>query len=283
MSVIKSARQGLEDRISEVAERAYQKYRRAVQPIYGTKGGRPAHVGTCFYLKVNDQPYVITAAHVIDESETSTLYLPLGRRLVAIGGEFACTNIPSGGRQADRYDFAYAAADEAYFTNSERAICIEETDISLNRVSVETHAYMVIGYPRSQNKKLDNAEKTVRPKLWHYYGTGRTVADLYQRLEISGDDHISFKYEEQSRTVEGACVNSIYPRGMSGGPVIDLGAQSPPTDNTTTEAFDGRLSGIFIECYEDTRVLLSVKINLLLEKIRARAGEGASIAPDLIG
>ena len=283
MNLIKSARQGLEDRISETAETAYQKYRRAVQPIYGTKAGVPAHVGTCFFLKVGVERYVVTAAHVVDESENSTLYLPLGRRLVAIGGTFACTNIPIGGRDADHFDFAYAVADEEYFKDLDRVACIEEHDISLNRVSVETHAYMVIGYPRSQNKKPDNAKKTIRPKIWHYYGTGRAVPELYPQLKVTGEDHISIKYEKQSRTAEGERVNSIFPRGMSGGPLIDLSSQAPPSDNAVTAPFNGRLSGILLEHHEEARVLLSVKVNLMLEKIRARIGEGASIAPDISG
>lgn len=281
MSLIKSARQGAEDRISAIAEIAYQKYRRAVQPIYGTKNGSPAHVGTCFFLRVGTQRYVVTAAHVVDESENSTLYLPVGPRLVAIAGAFACTKIPVGGRAADHYDFAYAAADDEYFSDPDRATCIDESDISLNRVSVETHAYMVIGYPRSQNKKFDTAKKSITPKILHYYGTGRRVPELYQRLKLSGEDHISIKYEDQSRTAEGEWVNSIFPRGMSGGPLIDLGAQTPPTDHATTTAFNGRLSGIFLECHEDANILLSVKVNPMVEKIRAGTGEGASIVPDV--
>lgn len=162
MSLIKSATQGLEDRISEVAEVAYQKYHLAVQPIYGTKRESLAHIGTCFFLQVGHQRYVVTAAHVVDESEDSALYLPLGRRMVAIGGEFACTTIPAGGREADHYDFAYAAVGSEYFKDPRTVTCIEETDISLNRVAVEAHAYMVIGYPRSKNKKPDKAKKLRR-------------------------------------------------------------------------------------------------------------------------
>jgi hypothetical protein len=282
VSLITPARQGLEDRISVIAEIAYKKYRRAVQPIYGTKNRSPAHVGSCFFLRVGAQRYVVTAAHVVDESENSTLYLPLGPRLVAIGGAFACTNVPVGGRADDHYDFAYALANDEYFNDPERATCIDETEISLNRVAVPSHAYMVIGYPRSQNKKFYRAKKSITPKIWHYYGTGRDVPELYRRLKLSGEDHISIKYEEQSRTAEGELVNSISARGMSGGPLIDLGPQAPPTDNTT-EPFSGRLSGIFLEHHDDVRILLSVKVNLMQEKIRSHAGEGASIAPDRNG
>lgn len=282
MSLIKSPRQCLEDRISVIAETAYERYRRAVQPIYGTKNGSPAHIGSCFFLRVGAKRYVVTAAHVVDESENSTLYLPLGPRLVAIGGSFACTNVPVGGRSDDHYDFAYALADPEYFVDAERATCIEEADISLNRVAVPSHAYMVIGYPRSQNKKFDTARNSIAPKIWHYYATGRAVLELYHRLNLSGEDHISIRYEEQSRTAEGKWVNSISARGMSGGPLIDLGPQAPPTDNTA-EPFRGRLSGIFLEHHDDVQVLLSVKINLMLEKIRGLDGGGASITPDRAG
>ena len=72
MTLLKAAAQGLEDRITAIAERAYKKYRKAVHPIYGVKGENPAHIGTCFFLKVGAHRYVVTAAHVIDEAETST-------------------------------------------------------------------------------------------------------------------------------------------------------------------------------------------------------------------
>jgi hypothetical protein len=279
VSLIKSARQGIEDRISEVAERAYEKYRQAVLPIYGTKRGTPAHIGTCFFLRVDTQRYVVTAAHVVDESENSTLYIPLGRRLLAIDGMFACTNVPVGGREADHFDFAFAAVSDEYFSGPSGPSCIEASDISLNRVQVETHAYMLIGYPRSKNKKPNSAKKSIRQKIWHYYATGRSVPGLYGRLRLTGDDHICIKYEKRSRTADGEWVNSIFPRGMSGGPLIDLGAQSPPTDTSISELFTGRLSGVFLECYEDENVLLSVKISLLVDRIRAKVAEDARIAP----
>jgi hypothetical protein len=283
MSLIKSATQGIEDRISAIAEAAYEKYRGAVQPIFGTKREIPAHIGTCFFVRVGALRYVVTAAHVFDESQNSTLYLPVGRRLIAIGGTFGCTKVPVGGREADHYDFAFSEVGNQYFTGPRAASWNEESDISLNRVQVETHAYMLVGYPRSKNKKPNNAKKSVRPKIWHYYATGRSASDLYGRLGLTSEDHICIKYEERSRTAEGDWVNSIFPLGMSGGPFIDLGAQSPPTDTSTVELFTGRLSGVFLECYEDEKVLLSVKINLVVDAIRAKLAEGARIAPDLEG
>jgi hypothetical protein len=280
VTLLKAAAQGLEDRITAIAERAYKKYRKAVHPIYGVKGESPAHIGTCFFLKVGAHRYVVTAAHVIDEAESSTLYIPIGRRLAAVNGSFACTSAPSRVRDLDYYDFAYAVADDEYFLDDERVAWIEESDISLNRVSVDTHAYMLIGYPRSKNKDPDNARQSIDPKIWHYYATGRLVPEMYARLALSGEDHISIKYEERSRSAEGVWDNSISARGMSGGPLIDLGAQLPPTDTELTDSFDGRLAGVLIEEGAEEDVLVSTKINLIVDKIRAGVVNDAHIGPD---
>lgn len=280
MTLLKAAAQGLEDRITAIAERAYKKYRKAVHPIYGVKGVSPAHIGTCFFLKVRAQRYVITAAHVIAEAETSTLYIPVGSRLVAVSGNFACTSAPDGNRDLDYYDFAYAVADDEYFLDDERVAWIEESDISMNRVSVGTHAYMLIGYPRSKNKDPDNARKSLDPKIWNYYATGRLVPEMYARLGLSGEDHVSIRYEQRSRSAEGVWENSISARGMSGGPLIDLGAQGPPTDTELTDSFDGRLAGVLIEGGAEEDVLVSIKVNLIVNKISAGVLKEAHIGPD---
>jgi hypothetical protein len=279
VTIIKTPARGIEDHISGIAERAYQKYKRAVLPVYGTRRASPAHIGSCFFMKVGGLRYVLTAAHVVDESAESRLYIPVGRRLEAIGGDFVCTSAPEGIRIRDRYDFAYAVMDDEFFSAATDVVCIDETDVSLNRVSVESHAYMVIGYPRSKNKNPDNARNSLKPKMWHYYATGRAVPKLYERLGVTGSEHISMNYQQHSRTPEGEVVNTIYARGMSGGPLLDLGLQTPRDDPSSRDSFDGCLAGLFIECHENDQVLLSVKLNPVLDAIRAGTIE-ARIAPD---
>lgn len=279
MSRIVSATQGLEDRISDIAEAGYAKYRKAIHPIYGEKRTAPEHIGTCFFLEVEGQRFVVTAAHVIDSSKQSALYVPVGDKLLPIEGAVACTTAPNDDRDADRYDFAYANADEAFFGSSELVSCIQESDISLNRVAVDQHAYMAIGYPRSKNKDPNNAKNSVDPKLWHYYATGKSVPEMYARLRLSGNDHVAIKYEQRSRTPDGDWENTISVRGMSGGPLFDLGAQRPPADWVSPNSFAGKLSGILIEHWPEDRVALFVKIQLVVEKIRAGVQKEAQLTP----
>ena len=65
-------------RLREVAntlvDRAQARFRETVVPIYGSKeNGRPVHIGSAVLLDLRGHKALLTAAHVIDESQSTTL------------------------------------------------------------------------------------------------------------------------------------------------------------------------------------------------------------------
>ena len=54
----------------------------SVLPVFSHESDRPESIGTCVLARIDDQPFAITAAHVIHELTDTT-----GRFTVAVGGD----------------------------------------------------------------------------------------------------------------------------------------------------------------------------------------------------
>jgi hypothetical protein len=104
-----------------------------------------------------------------------------------------------------------------------------------------------------------------------YYSTGKQFSDLFAELGLTGDEHIAIDYAPRSKAGDGASINSIHPRGASGGPFLDLGRKGTLSDFARGEPYEGRLAGIFIERDDRHHALLAVKIDFLVAAIRAHA------------
>lgn len=95
------------------------------------------------------------------------------------------------------------------------------------------------------------------------------MPELYIGIGVSGDDHIAIGREIRSRNGDDQIVNSIGPRGMSGGPLIDLGGMVSIKEISTGVTNPPKLAGVLIEHYENHEAILSVKIDLVIESIEA--------------
>jgi hypothetical protein len=255
------------------ANAARQKYRRAIRPIYAAgKNGKPVYVGTSFFLNIFDSTYIVTAAHVVDEAKNVGLYVAGVGGFVPVKGVFHCSTSPTGKRADDHFDFAWARVPGAYIMRIGDVVPITEQDISKNRVATTGRVYVALGYPRSKNKKVNPISKRITPKFARYYSTGKPFQELFKSLNLSGNEHIAIGYGTQSVDSDGNKDNSFHPRGLSGGPLIDLGKAVSREDLQRTTPFEGVLAGMIIEKYDDHEALVSVKIDAILESIKnARA------------
>lgn len=217
--------------------------------------------------EIRGSRYLITAAHVIDENQYTTLYLGADR-LVEIEGEFLCTSKPDGDRNQDHYDFAWQKLSQNYLERLKKVRFIEEADISKNTVATEGRAYVAMGFPNSQNKKVNITEKSITPKFAKFTATGKSKPELFKKLGITGQDHITIDHDKKfSRNPNGTITNSFRPRGMSGGALIDIGRLVTIDELRKTEAHPGFLAGILVEKHDGFNSMLSVKIDVVIEEI----------------
>lgn len=264
--LIVSVGEAIRNHLEGCVAAAVAKYSAAIHPIYrADRNGRPTLFGTCFGLELNGRKYLVTAAHVVDDIAADGGYIPSRGTLVPLLGDFYCTSAPSGKRADDHFDFAWKELGSDDFTQLGWSTYFSSTDFCENKDSSEGRVYLIVGYPRSKNKKANPTTRQVRPKRHAYYSTGKLRPGW---LGLSGNDHIVIEQEGRSAGGDGVEVNTVHLRGLSGGPVLDLGRQSSMSDLASTAPYAGRLAGIFIEGHEDVELLLSTKLDSLLTMLR---------------
>jgi hypothetical protein len=71
LTVAEAVRETLYERMKAASETLGK----AVRPIYRVKNRKPDHLGTCIFLKRAGQHLLMTAAHIIDQSESYDLHV----------------------------------------------------------------------------------------------------------------------------------------------------------------------------------------------------------------
>ncbi|MDG2991688.1 serine protease [Candidatus Synechococcus calcipolaris G9] len=272
MAIIQSKKEIVCDPVNECAEKIGKQYLPCVRPIYGsTITGVPQLIGTCFLMRWKNTSFLVTAAHVIDENESSTLYVGVRDTLVEIVGDFHATNKPMAQRSNDRYDFAFLKVTKQFHATLGDVSYIECNAISQKQVDSHGRVYMAMGYPASQNKKVNVVEKSLKPKIWKYWSTAASMTNLAQELDVSGSDHVFITYNhKQSRNFEGSIINSIKPHGASGGVLIDLGMLGLKNLAPDFECA-GLVAGVLIEEHKNHNAIVAVKIGPVLDAMEKHA------------
>jgi hypothetical protein len=201
------------DRANELVSAAALK---AVRPIYRNVGTRPEHLGTVSFVEVDEIDYILTAAHVLDDHETHTLYIG-HTRLQDITLTFRSTSAPGGDRLNDHWDFAFAKADSAWREQGIVPLAIGHPVIE------EAAIFTAVGYPNSANRKVDVQKRQIRPTQRRFSST-RLGADhpIYEDLGIAFDTHAAISRDPKYAISNGKRVKTFEPRGMSGGIIFGL-------------------------------------------------------------
>lgn len=73
---IKTVEEITREYLDEAAKAALSTFRDAVKPIYGaTERGVPDHIGSGLLLELPEGRFLLTAAHVLDDNDKTSLYL----------------------------------------------------------------------------------------------------------------------------------------------------------------------------------------------------------------
>lgn len=247
--------------MNQCADNGTTQFISAIRPIYGsTESGEPDHMGTCILLDIKNNKYLLTAAHILDNNEYSSLYVG-GNTLVLIENEFNLTKMPQSGRQDDHYDFAWCQLSDDFICKLGDVSFVSEGQISSNHIGCKGKFYLALGYPNTQNKNVSNSKKTVTSNYMSYLSTIKHNKKFCKKLGISGEDHIFLDYSKYSKDSNGLKVSSFAPRGVSGGAIIYVGNIVNP------ERLESHLAGMLIEYHKDYQIMLAVKISIVINEI----------------
>ena len=260
--------------MNSASDSAEQLYRAAVRPIYWvTADDKPDQLGSAVLIKINNVSCLLTAAHVIDKNQASSLYVGGNDKLVQINTEFRTTIGENGDRDSDHYDFAIAELPDSMLAEMSSLKFITEAEIAPPSVHGERQFYTALGYPNSKNKQKMLSGLKVRGQLFSYSSFERFQPELALKLDVSGDEHLFIDHRKHSRDECGKKVSSVAPRGLSGGAIVhaadfsDRGVllgRKPPVP---------RLAGITIELYATHQTLLGTRIGAIIRAWRETENE----------
>lgn len=224
-------------------------YLDASLPIYTGDRGKPDQIGTGFVLECFSKAYFVTAAHVVDQCDENGLFIGLAPSFVAFSGSGVITETSHPKREDDRYDLAVFRLDAAMRTTLSHVKVIPEWAVEWRRIPVNGHLYSAIGYPNSRNKKPHSQQAKLRATRLIYTNaaTEGGVPATLDGLPQGGEHHILLPYDKRALDASGAKVDAIAPKGLSGGPLWDLGRIASPHTLESDGAPDIRLAGVVIE------------------------------------
>lgn len=135
--------------IKERTSQAQASFFPSVRPVYwATPSGTAEAIGSSFLLRVDGKRYFVTAAHVLDLNQQSTLYVGGSNALEPITGIAEVTKAPASGRAEDKFDFAYMELPEDFANRLGVDVFIDVNEISQNRGMLDGRCYMALGYSR---------------------------------------------------------------------------------------------------------------------------------------
>jgi hypothetical protein len=235
---------------------------KAVCPIFW----EPRHsdcleqIGSGVLIKLYDEVFLLTAAHVTDEGENGDLYVPGREQIVSLSGHLSY-NPPLAGesRKSDKFDIAYFHLSEDLRGN------LDTNFLPLDSESVnpfdrpnEKDFYTVVGYPwRKTTKGRDGIESE------QVTFSGEAVSDKdYEYLGYSRDANyvIQFRRKKGFSARYQSITPSPHPEGCSGGAIFAW----PKEVDDEAEVPDLKLVGICHTYHEKHHRIAGTHVGLYL-------------------
>jgi hypothetical protein len=210
----------------------------ATLPIYSADEMRPDQIGTATLISVGDLRFLLTAAHVLDECEDGGMFTGVDGQFVPIKGQASITSKVAGKRKDDHFDIADIPLGGEPETALAGIAAIDEKWIDWQPVPASGHLFSAFGFPNTRNKITERSSTKIKPEALQHTDCIVDDPGSAKMLPDGGAHHLHLSYGRRANDADGNIQNAIKPRGMSGGPLIDLGKLSDP------EVLEGRASTV---------------------------------------
>lgn len=232
-------------------------------------------VGSGILIKILDNYILLTAAHVIDETEKGNLAIPSEQDLTGLDG-FYCSSIPIGKtRDDDNYDIAFAflapSTIQGLLTNYQ---FLEFSKLFIDNITFPVRLLSFIGYPASKNK----TDYRIKPYP-HMHTNSELNKEKYSEYKINTHFKLASSYNaKRTSTQSGVIVQFPDPHGLSGGGIfiweID---DNSKVGNYRVEPY---LAGIITDRTKDKKIWIGSNIKVALQGIRNNSLTLKNIIPD---
>jgi len=171
-------------------------------------------------------------------------------------------------RDDDKIDFAFLELGVTILSQLGNLKFISNNEV-LNRDLKKHEIYCsVFGYPHSKNKIKNIPKKKVKPIPFNFSSILNFEETIFEKYSYSMDSHFLLEFDhKRSKNSNGETVNSISPRGVSGGGLFLIEGMEDTSSYNFMNVPTFKLLGILIENQKHDRVLAFTKINLILGAI----------------
>lgn len=206
------------DIVNEMTEQ-YKKYNYPMFIINDDE--EPEQVGSFVIIKLNNNFYLLTAAHVANICNEKGYYYFIKNTHVQFTGELLKTE----GSVSDVIDIAILKlSDESQVSG----LNVVTEELLPEPSSATEGIHSVMGYPASKTK-MKRPQKKIKSKLYVYYNI-LCQNDVYKHNDLNAQDHIAIIFDKKKCvSSEGIKTTFPDPQGMSGGGIWFHDASSGKT------------------------------------------------------
>jgi hypothetical protein len=214
-----SARKEEEERL--LTERLQE----SVVPLFIYRDGQPDRIGSCILVRLDSEFYAFTAAHVIRDAGSATLFAPSG----GSGGKLqplppCIAHLKSSGGAKD-LDVGVLALEARHLGALHHVFLagaeIDHEDQQGDQDDVRSF-YFVLGYSASRTQvKISKAERRIHQRSFRL-STQPVDAAEYLQERMSKSDHILLDFDHKEIRVKGRAASPPKLQGVSGGGIFQI-------------------------------------------------------------
>lgn len=187
-----------------------KKWNAAKNKIYGPRIEETAHSTLCFFthdekqeskpvgsgifLKVNNEYYVVTAAHVIAEHLTTT-YVLMEDNAITLGGRAISTPMPpTGTRDDDKIDITVLRLNKAAVAHLIKWYTpVDESKFILHHEIEHSPKYFCYGYPLTKTQKVWGKDEI--KSIGHAYQSQPAKNFHFKRFGFDESTHLAIAFD----------------------------------------------------------------------------------------
>lgn len=271
MSTFKTLPELTLERMNQCSDELAKKYLQSVRSIYGsTERCEPEQIGSCVLIEYQGIKILITAAHVIDNNEYTSLYVSGENQLVLISASADVTDAPDGDRKSEKLDFSIIYLTEEMITNIGNVSYIQENEIQLGDVQANEVCCLTLGYPNSKNKynKYKSKNNNIVETPFVYTSNLQKDHQDFKNNQAHPDQHYLLDFSaKNSKDENNQKVNSISPKGVSGGGLFLIKSMEKPESYKPNTPCTGRLLAILIEFHKEHKVLMYTRLSVIINAL----------------
>ncbi len=192
-------------------------------PLYLNERGRPTPFGTGFFVKHNDDIYLVTAAHVLDKAKSHELYYYTSPSDIRYLSGSMVRSKNNGDRRNDHIDVGVVKMNGGilppYPDVNKHPIDI--TYLTPSHLPRSGKHYSFTGFPATKSK-VSNFNKSIKVTTYSYRSDSIPESE-YAQYNINPDTHLVLPLNtKKGYDKNGNLMHFPKPQGMSGAPVIAL-------------------------------------------------------------